>query len=153
MPLGQFVFRTRRRELQLGTTLSLDPGLTTGWALFQDYHLAKCGQFHGLDFVHYQEIIEQYAPAQVVCENYRVYAHRAAQHVGSDVPVAQIIGAVKFLCMRWGTPLHLQMAYQAKGFVTDPRLRELGLFQEGQPHATDAIRHAVYWFLFGKVPE
>jgi hypothetical protein len=151
MPLSEFVHRSRRTNAaDFGLTLSYDPGITTGWCLFRELDLLDAGQFAGLDFVHYQEMESRYKPAQVVCENYRVYAHRAAQHVGSDVPVAQILGVIKYVCLVTGTPLHLQMAFQAKGFVTDQRLRMLGLFREGQPHATDAIRHTVYWFLFGK---
>ena len=38
-----------------------------------------------------------------------------------------------------------QTAADAKGVCTDDRMKQWGLWQPGQPHATDALRHLVLW--------
>lgn len=40
-------------------------------------------------------------------------------------------------------PLYQQQASAAKGVMTDKRLKLMGLWIKGQPHARDAIRHLV----------
>jgi len=89
-------------------------------------------------------------PVTVVCENYRVYEHRKEQHVGSEVVTIQYIGVVKLACQMFFVPLILQMAWQAKGFQTDAKLKEWGLYQVAMKHANDAIRHGCYYYLFHK---
>jgi hypothetical protein len=42
------------------------------------------------------------------------------------------------------------MAHQAKGFVTDEKLKAWGFYQKGVRHARDSIRHACYFLLFDK---
>lgn len=43
----------------------------------------------------------------------------------------------------WALGITYQSAAQAKGVVTDKRLKSWGLWVPGQQHARDAIRHAV----------
>jgi hypothetical protein len=89
-------------------------------------------------------------PVRVVCENYRVYGHKTEQHAGSEVVTIQYIGVVKLACSMFHIPLVLQMAWQAKGFNTDAKLKEWGLYEVGKKHANDAIRHGCYWYLFSR---
>lgn len=41
--------------------------------------------------------------------------------------------------------IYQQSPSEAKGTVTDERLRRWGLYRKGSPHARDALRHAVYF--------
>ena len=36
---------------------------------------------------------------------------------------------------------------KAKGFVTDAKLKEWGLWQDGLRHSRDAIRHGIYFLV------
>ena len=42
------------------------------------------------------------------------------------------------------------MAQQAKGFVTDAKLKEWGMWDIGHKHARDACRHCVYYLVSQK---
>jgi hypothetical protein len=58
------------------------------------------------------------------------------------------MGAIEYIAFDQELQLHKQMANLAKGFVTDKKLHDWGLYQIGKQHARDAIRHAVYYLLF-----
>jgi hypothetical protein len=134
--------------------LCLDPGETTGWATFQDGELLGCGQAQ-LDHADLFQFIDAALSGgpddkTILCENYRVYAHRSQQHIGSEVVTIQYMGVVKLYARLHHVPLVLQMAWQAKGFQTDAKLREWGLYQVAMKHANDAVRHGCYYYLFHK---
>jgi hypothetical protein len=129
--------------------LYLDPGETTGWARFRRMRLIEAGEFAVTSTLMFDHLITHKHPQLMVMENYKVYGHRAQQHIGSEVPTIQYVGVVKYLALVYGVPLVLQMAFQAKSFVKDERLMELGLWHESK-HARDAIRHGVYYLMFGK---
>ena len=40
-----------------------------------------------------------------------------------------------------------QTPAQAKGFVTDDKLKKMKLYQPGMPHLNDAMRHLVYYIV------
>jgi len=150
--LPELVKRTRRSSAAFtGTVLAVDPGETCGWALFENVDLINAGQFRVNTLEQFDAFVTDSHPDVMVIENYRVYASRAAQHVGSEVNTAQYIGILKFLGQMYQIPVALQMAHQAKGWVSDARLNQLGLFQTGKRHSNDAIRHGVYWLLFGHI--
>lgn len=143
--------QTSRRPLPdaPGVLLSLDPGETLGWCEFRYGQLARTGQRRIKSFRDFEVLIQNVAPDVIVCENYKVYAHKAAEHIGSEVVTVQYIGAIKLIAQQRGIPVVLQMASQAKGFATDQKLRGWSLYQTNKRHANDAIRHACYYLLFG----
>jgi len=151
--------------------LCLDPGETTGWALFEDHQLVRWGQiptvvdgkikWHELDLLFIDTM-----PDYVVCEDYRVYDHKLDRHSYSQVPTLRLIGGIDLMCnLGWYTveeaedvdnsyyeqhtcPIHYQMAVTAKSFCTDEKLKQWGFWQEGMRHSRDAIRHGCYFLLF-----
>jgi hypothetical protein len=159
--------------------LCLDPGETTGWALFEKGKLTKWGQSptfnKELQKPNWNEIVQLFVetqPTQIVCENYRVYEHKLAQHAGAEIFTVRLIGVIDFFsCMGYysegeevysemdhdyiqpyirhdACPIHYQMASTAKGFCTDEKLKGWGFWQEGMRHSRDAIRHGAYYLLF-----
>jgi hypothetical protein len=92
------------------------------------------------------------APDHIVMEDYKVYAHRAAQHVGSQVTTVQYIGVFKLAAEQLMIPMTLQMAHLAKTFASDDKLQRFGLYQTAMKHANDSIRHGMYYLLFGHRP-
>lgn len=147
-----FVALARPALVLSGLTLTLDPGETTGWALWEGIELHSCGQWptpspedladavHALAAVHYL--------ARLLYEEYRVRGNKYKEHVGSEVVTIQHIGAIKVVASELSVPLFKQSAGMAKGFATDSKLRRWGLYQVGLRHANDAIRHGCYWILF-----
>lgn len=138
---------------EVGHVLCLDPGETTGWALFEDGWLESCGQEPTgtepaltADFV--ERVHEEVDLRHIVYEEYRIRGNKAQQHIGSEVVTIQHIGVIRATADRLGIPLTKQAAGLAKGFADDSKLRRWGLYQVGQRHSNDAIRHGVYYHLF-----
>lgn len=157
--------------------LCLDPGETTGWALFVDGKLTEWGQadtFHKdtkcINWAACMKLMEEQDPTTVICENYRVYEHKLDRHSYSEVPTLRIIGGFELLCFqglpKWESddptpgdliwtsiPIFYQMASQAKGFITDEKLKAWGLWKEGMKHSRDAIRHGLYYLIITNKPK
>jgi hypothetical protein len=134
-------------------TLCLDPGETTGWALFHFQHLVRCGQIETvkdgeIQWGNLHHLFWETLPAFVVCEDYRIYAHKLARHTFSPVITLRLIGGIELTCYQNNWPIVYQMATTAKGFVTDEKLKEWGFWQENMRHSRDAIRHGIYFLLF-----
>jgi hypothetical protein len=149
-PWGEFLKKTRKDKPLPGRLLCLDPGETTGWSLFINGELEKAGQFRVDNLNELFMLVTGIAPDHIVMEDYKVYAHRAQQHIGSGVTTVQYIGVFKLAAEQLGIPLTLQMAHLAKGFVNDKKLQMWELYQTGARHANDSIRHGIYYLLFGK---
>lgn len=138
---------------EVGVLLCLDPGQTTGWAVFSGGDLEDCGQLDTQDpvafFMEVTALVESYLPGQILFEEYRVRGNKFSEHVGSEVVTIQNIGALKVIAFEQGLPTPAQQgAGLAKGFGTDSKLKMWGLYNTGHRHANDAIRHGVYYLLF-----
>jgi len=134
------------------TMISLDPGETAGWAIFEegDYvDSGEAGPEHTMLEVY--ELITEVAPDVVVMEDYRIYGWKAKSHAWSDLFTPRLIGAIELTCILEDVPLYRQMAQSAKGFCTDKKLRGWGFYKTGKPHIRDAIRHGCYWLLFDQL--
>lgn len=139
------------------TLLALDPGETTGYALFKYDHMVEAGQlathnvYAGVDLL--EEMLKKHQPDMVVYEDYRVYAWKAQSHSWETLHTPRFIGAIQTLTYLRQIPVLAQMAQQAKMFCTDQKLQQWDYYQKGQRHARDAIRHGCYYLLFnnGKV--
>jgi hypothetical protein len=127
--------------------LALDPGETVGWAVFEMGQLTKCGHAAG-DATTIEDLVAREQPSVVVMEEYRIYPWRLKQHSLSNVPTLRLIGALQYILQTKGIPYHMQTAQQAKGFATDQRLKQWGMYPQKLRHARDAVRHAVYYLLF-----
>lgn len=156
IPDWETFLRKSRPELDLSTlgcVLCLDPGETTGYAIFMEGLLYECGQqVTGQNpelMAEFIQWVNGHLPVdQIVYEEYRIRGNKAQQHVGSEVVTIQHIGAIKVVAGMLDIPIYKQTAGMAKGFATDERLRHWGLWQPNHRHANDAIRHGTYWHLF-----
>ncbi|MNO70446.1 hypothetical protein D3C76_613280 [compost metagenome] len=133
--------------------LSLDPGETTGWSVFIDGKLHEAGQaktFTG-GWQEIDDLFDYVRPTMVIYENYRVYEHKLSRHANSEVYTLRLVGVIEYLCeVKYKIPYYNQMAHQAKGFVSDEKLKAWNMYQTGQKHARDSIRHGIYFLLFDK---
>lgn len=132
--------------------LALDPGETTGACVFNGPHLFDARQLQtglmpqaAVEVCHY---IQGFDPDIVVIEDYRVYSWKTKDHAWAGLHTPRLIGATEYICHQLLKPLVKQTAQQGKGFCTDDKLMAWGLYQKGEKHARDAIRHACYYLLF-----
>lgn len=154
--------------------LCLDPGATTGWCVFEKGKLSDWGQTvtitdHDtdpkIDWQALMDLILEIMPTQIICEDYRIYAHKLERHSFSKVPTLRLIGGLELLChigietealteesKFWQIPIAYQMAVQAKGFVTDARLKHFDMWKDGMRHSRDAIRHGLYYLIVTNKP-
>lgn len=134
-----------------GKLLALDPGETTGYAVFENQTLLEADQAKTKPiedgYAWLNGIFLKHKPTQVVYETYRVYAWKAEDHANSEIFTAQFIGTVKTVCAIHKVPHHTQSASIAKGFCTDEKLELWGFYRKGLKHARDALRHATYYQL------
>jgi hypothetical protein len=132
--------------------LAFDPGETTGVAclkggdveLYEQFKTKPIGE--GAELLH--GLIRNLSPDFLICEDYRIYAWKADDHKWNPLHTPALIGAVQYICYMEHLPYHMEMAQVPKAFTTDDKLRGLGLYLPGKPHARDAMRHAVWWILF-----
>lgn len=141
----------------VGTVLALDPGETTGWSVLrvspEHIELIVQGQFSTwpLDeaLPGLTQLLDVYEPNFLVFESYHIYSWRLNEHSFNEVPTIQIIGMIKTLSLQRSINFGEQTAQTGKAFFTDPRLKMLGLYFEGQKHARDSLRHACQFVTFG----
>jgi hypothetical protein len=129
----------------MSTILSLDPGGTTGYAIFdvqQDEfpELIMRGQIAGslkgfIDFV--DDVLSDIAIDAIVCESFTL---REGVY-GADLSPVYIIGALEGMYGKL-IPIKYQEP-KIKPLCDDNRLKKMGLHIPGKPHANDAVRHFV----------
>jgi hypothetical protein len=140
-----------------GQLLSVDPGQTTGFALWlctdSQVILQAAGQLHTPDVDHlhhnYSVAFKADRPDHMVYERYAVYSWKTDQHANSDVPTLRIIGALELLAIQQNITRSQQTAQVAKAFCTDDFLKRYSMYLPGLKHARDAIRHGAYYIMFG----
>lgn len=83
-------------------------------------------------------------PQIIVCESFLYQSGR--NKVVLD-PV-EVIGVVKLWVTKHDCKLIMQTPAMGKKFWTDDKIKKLGLWEEGQKHAMDAMRHLLHYRAF-----
>jgi len=143
----------RHAHPALGRTMILvvDPGDTTGYALFRDNgELSKKNQG---DFAHVMEMLQDimYPPEHIIVEDYRLRAGKQAQQTGSRFQAVQVIGALKYYAYIHNIEFEL-VNVQAK---------TLGSMYSGikppsdhkKSHEIDAYNIGIYWLVSNQIIE
>lgn len=131
---------------------AFDPGETTGWCHLS-VHEGEVGVFNCGQANHVQV-------GNMLYDNPALKAALSRQEL-EVVFVAEIfvinskisqspwsletIGLIRYFANHYHVPLHMQTVSAAKNLIKDKVLRKAGLYQPGQQHANDAIRHALYY--------
>ena len=121
--------------------LALDPGGTTGWSLWRFTeampieHVAHGQVSGGVDgFVQWWHRQDEQDIDEVVSESFVLDGRTASP----DITPLRIEGALAVL---WPGVIYQRNVY--KGHVPDAKIKELGLWWAGEPHAVDSMRHAL----------
>lgn len=142
--------------------LCLDPGATTGWCIFEKGVLTQYGQTPTIaehdtnpkiDWGQVIYLLEKTKPTCILCEDYRIYAQKLERHSFSKVPTLRLIGGIELLAYKDKVDIVYQMAVQAKGFVTDDKLKKWDFWKPGMRHSRDAIRHGIYYLFITNRPK
>lgn len=141
---------------------------TTGWAIFHHGELDSFGAIKAKDFKTQEEyflavsnFIVQEKPDFVVCETYRLFAHKAKQQSWSEMDTPQLIGHIRMTCFAESVPIKFQDP-SLKTRVTDEILVKQKVFsKEGtlyycmgnrtNLHERDAIRHGIYFTRYNNI--
>lgn len=122
--------------------LAIDPGLTTGWCVFDDGVPTEWGHSP------WWETLEQTMATvdAVVCERFALYGSKAAALTNNEFPAVQVIGVVKYLAQRRDVPVSFQpaSAIHTQGRLTPPLRRRIDPLlprTSAQRHARDAMAH------------
>lgn len=123
--------------------LVVDPGDTTGYALFhEDGELDKKGQ---ADFEGFMRFIASHSFDRIVVEDYRLRGGKQAQQTGSRFQAVQVIGMLKYVAHVEEIPFELATV-QAKTLgsmysgVKPPSNHKLS-------HEVDAYNIGIYWLV------
>lgn len=123
--------------------LAVDPGGTTGvvqWYQGQDFLLPDQivnGRFGFYRW--FNEEVDQLDIELIVCEDFLITQQSVKKTRQSDA--LRIIGYLDGWCFVNGVRFVLQTPNEGKGFGTDEKLKHVGWYTVGKPHATDAARH------------
>lgn len=143
-----------------GRILGLDPGETTGFAVFDSVKSVRRVDWLEIDQVKtwppedavesLTRLFDEHKPDRVVFESYHIYNWKRDQHVWSAVSTVQVIGCIWTLCLQRKIQFSTQSAQNAKGFWTDDMLTRYNLYQRGLRHGRDATRHVLHFLCFGE---
>ena len=140
--------------------VALDPGGTTGWATWQDeatghtgtpwdhFNIGQIGpEEHHLELYNWLGHLQVH-DYTVVCESFEFRQHDG-ERAGISLISKEYIGVAKlFAAERMnGKRVVEQTAGQAKPFVTNDKLKVMGLYIPGKKHAMDAMRHLVLYLI------
>src|SRR5690606_19133575 len=125
--------------------VALDPGGTTGWAYFDEEGWER-NQFNRI--AHHQALYDalmEANPGVLIVETF-VY-RKGLDDV--NLMAREYIGVAKLWWQqnRTKSDIVMQTPAQAKNFITDKKLKALGLQVPGAPHANDATRHLLYYLV------
>lgn len=116
------------------TILAVDPGATCGLSTGVVHWQCPAAEI--------QATLRQVGPTVVVCESFKVRRKATA------IDALEVVQDVRTWCKHYEVPLRLQSPSTGKTFWTNDKLKKLGLYLRGQPHAMDALRHWLYYVTF-----
>lgn len=134
--------------------LALDPGGTTGLCrgLYHDHVLKLTPDQRVLGMQEMYEYLDLFLDSMYQVEViYEDFSYRNRARTGLDLTPVKLIGIIELFRDRH-EPLvgfHKQSAATGKGFFTDDKLKDLGVYVKGKQHGRDATRHLLQWANFG----
>lgn len=126
--------------------LALDPGMTTGWAIFgSNAQLIEYGQANMKEVVDLDELIKEHKISHIVAEDFRLFRHKAQRQSGSRMEAPQVIGmaktwAAKFGCEFFLQPSSIKPIAEMWSQVKPPS-------NHANSHGVDAYNHGFYYLV------
>jgi hypothetical protein len=137
--------------------LAIDPGPTTGFALFNrgawDVWEEEVGNY--ADFANAIEAMLT-AETLIICERFQ-FLHENRDRMKIDFTPAELVGVIKFvagntdnagLVMQNPSVAVGRTAFWGDGPGGNAKLKKLKLWFEGKKHGRDAVRHILWYITF-----
>jgi hypothetical protein len=83
----------------------------------------------------------------LVTESFEYRPHEKSDRWKISLMSREYIGVMKLFAQERKVTLHQQTAAVGKGFVSDDKLRIMGLWVPGKQHARDAYRHLITYMV------
>lgn len=133
--------------------LTIDPGETTGWSLWQGAELVDAGQDPLREFVDelYDGVILErttsrfYGAAAIVCEDWALYPWAAQALIWDSQRTVRGIGQIELIARLKPLPIELQPAKIKEAAVSAGAEELFYTPRHENRHANDAIMHGVYY--------
>lgn len=136
--------------------LSIDPGKLSGFVLLsirnfpeQEPKVLKAEEYTQIETCNevIKVIEDHYGDLEIVMEDFIITTETAKKKTDRWYSL-EIIGAIRYFAEANKIPFTLQSPAAAKSFVTNERIRNLGLWVAGgQGHHHDAMRHAILYIV------
>lgn len=125
--------------------LAFDPGGTTGYKLYD----SETDTFSGgqLEPNHHFKLWSMLNDLKINAVVYETFEYRNKSRAGLVLDSREYIGIIRLFEAMYSIPTTKQTPAQAKGFVSDARLKRGGLWVPGHPHENDACRHLIYYMI------
>lgn len=125
--------------------LAVDPGITIGWAIFEDD-----GEIHTFGQIHKDEFPTWLAEQEhsfhtIVVEDYVLYRKKAVKQSGSNMPASLVIGQLEMFAAQQGAKLIKQQADIL------PQAQKISGIKMPSDHSIShqfsAINHGIFWLV------
>lgn len=131
--------------------LGIDPGETTGYALFETPEkMLTWGHVAFDDVFDWLENLPD-GITVVIIESFTLFQHKAKQQSGSKMKTSQVIGAVKAWAKRKGAEIVEQPPTIKQFAEKQSGLKPVGA--HANSHRIDAFNHCYYYFIQKKLVE
>ena len=128
--------------------ISIDPGQNCGYSTWKGRDRLDQGELGITDFLTMlEDMVGRGELDLIIYEGYALRRSSAKAMIGNEFETPQVIGVIKWIAYKAGIPTVKQSPAQKK-FFGDDRLKKLGLYDRGQRHSRDSVRHALYWQFF-----
>jgi hypothetical protein len=146
---------------------------TTGYTLVENGRIIKLGEIKASESGSAEEywnkhliLINEFAPAQVVFEGYRLYHHKgmnASKQANSVLETPQLIGVLRWYCSSIRLPYTIQYATDVKKRWSEEILVSKGLLNQltnnrgisylfgtevTSPHMRDSLKHMCHFMKY-----
>lgn len=90
-----------------------------------------------------EELTGWKTPDLILLEKFTITVQTARKSTAGSKLDIELCGVVKYLAWKYGIAIREQQPAEAMNFVTDEKLKRLGLYTPGPDHARDATRHLI----------
>lgn len=131
--------------------LAVDPGVTIGWAIFEDDgEIHTFGQTHKDEFPKWLAD-QEYKFHTIVVEDYVLYRKKAVKQSGSNMPASLVIGQLEMFAAQQGAKLVKQ---QADILPNAQKISGIKMPSDHSiSHQFSALNHGIYWLVKNKMRE
>ncbi len=145
--------------MTLVTVLAFDPGGHTGWAMWRaeklvnndgvpEYYniVSNAGCFE--EKSHHEKIVNliELMRTEVFHLITESFLDRPSKATSTELIARDYIGVMDLWSQQNNVHLHKQTSAMAKAFITDPKLKAMGIWSTNK-HSRDALRHMYFYMI------